>query len=76
MNCQRLLFERAGGPDTKWGDELGFGLVVPSFYPLTGSIVTGRYKPPRVNPTRGAPSFLSDPVDCNSGILSSMGAVK
>jgi len=53
-----------------------FDLVVPSFYPLTGSIVTVRYKPPRVNPTRGAPSFLNDPVDCNSGILSFVDAVK
>ena len=46
------------------------------FYPLTGSIVTVRYKPPRVDPTRGAPSFLNVPVYCKSRILSSVDAVK
>jgi len=46
------------------------------FYPLTRSMVTVRYKPPRVTPTRGAPSFLNDLVDCKSAVLSSMGAVK
>jgi hypothetical protein len=77
---------QAGGPDAKWEDELGgprvgftrgaFDLVVPGFYPLTGSIVTVRYKPPTRKPDAWAPSFLSDPVDCYRGILSSIGVVK
>ena len=53
----------------------GFGLVVPRVYPPNGSIVTARYKHPRVKPTRGAPSFLNDPEYRSNGILSSIGAV-
>ena len=63
----------AGGPGFKWVDELGalrvgftrgaFDLVVPGFYPLTESMVTVRYNPPRVNPTRGAPSVFIGSVN-------------
>jgi hypothetical protein len=45
------------------------------FCPPTGLIVTAGYQPPRVEPTRGAPSSLNVPVYCSSGILSSMGPV-
>jgi len=40
-----------------------FDLVVPGFYPLTELMVTVRYKPPRVNPTRGAPSLFIGSVN-------------
>src|SRR6266849_6255361 len=53
----------------------GFGLVVPRVYPPNGSIVTARYKHPRITPTRGAPSFLNDPEYRSNGILSSIVAV-
>ncbi len=46
-----------------------------SSYALTGSIVTVRYKHPRVTPTRGAPSFLNDPEYRSNGIVSLIVAV-
>jgi hypothetical protein len=53
-----------------------FGLVVPRFNPLTGSIVTVRHKHPRATPTRGAPSLLNDFECRSSGILSSIVAAR
>ena len=52
-----------GGPHVGLACE-AFDLIGRSFYPLTGSIVTVRYNPPRVNPTRGAPLGSS-----RSGVL-------
>jgi len=57
---------------------LRVGLLVSlfQFLPAGRIDVTVRYKPPHVNPTRGAPSYVNDPVYYNYGILSSMGAVE
>ena len=50
--------------------------VFPDFYPPARLILTAWFKNPRVEATRGAPSFLNVMVYCGSGILSSMDAVK
>ena len=53
-----------------------FGFIIPRFLSAGRIECDGKIQPPRVNSTRGAPSYVNDPVYYNYGILSSMGAVK
>jgi hypothetical protein len=73
-----------GSADANWRVELGsprvgfscgfYNLDISTFYPPTGLLRRGSTPPPRVNPTRGAPSLIKVPVCRDSGIFSSRGA--
>jgi hypothetical protein len=84
IDYQPEFYAPMGSADANWRVELGsprvgfscgfYNLDISTFYPPTGLLRRGSTPPPRVNPTRGAPSLIKVPVCRDSGIFSSRGA--